>query len=183
MAVSGWLCVRPRNSFKKGRGKQLHHNKNPKTPAGFASSTLLQCVSLFHFLRQALMCVRKMHEGKLWFLVFPSTDSSLFTAGIGICISWSTKMVEIEHCRFMAMPVDVPCVNRRDHSMASSTKSWLSQEMRDCVLLCLNAVPLKPKEMCSWIWFSVSEVQGTAADEWVNAWSILGRILTFQENM
>lgn len=63
----------------------MQHNKNPKTPVGFASSTLLQCVSLF--LRQALLCVRKMHEGKLWFLVFPSTDSSLFTTGIGIYIS------------------------------------------------------------------------------------------------
>lgn len=87
MAVSGWLRVRPRNSFRKGRGKQLQHNKNPKTPVGFAGSTLLQCVSLFHFLRQALLCVWKMHEGKLWFLVSPSTENSLFTTGIGINIS------------------------------------------------------------------------------------------------
>lgn len=34
-------------------------------------------------------------------------------------------MIEIEHCIFLAMPVDVPCVNRSDHSMASSTKSLL----------------------------------------------------------
>lgn len=52
-------------------------------------------------------------------------DSSLFIAGIGISISYSIKIVEIEHCIFMAMPVDVPCVNRRDHSIASSTKSIL----------------------------------------------------------
>lgn len=103
----------------------MQHNKNPKTPVGFAGSTLLQCVSLFHFLRQALLCVWKMHEGKLWFLVFPCTDSSLYTTGIGIYISLSIKMIEIEHCIFLAMPVDVPCVNRRDHSMASSTKSLL----------------------------------------------------------
>lgn len=34
-------------------------------------------------------------------------------------------MVEIEHCIFMAMPVDVPCVNRRDQSIESTTKSVL----------------------------------------------------------
>lgn len=34
-------------------------------------------------------------------------------------------MVEIEQCIFMAVPVDVPCVSRKDHSMASSTKPVL----------------------------------------------------------
>lgn len=47
------------------------------------------------------------------------------TVGIGISTPGRIKQVESEHCMFLYMPVDVPCVNRKDCSIANVAKSIL----------------------------------------------------------
>lgn len=72
------------------------------------------------------MCVSKVYKGRcLWFLVFLSMSSSMFTTGTGISIPERIKVVKSEHCIFMFMPVDVPCISRKDHSIANITKPML----------------------------------------------------------
>lgn len=91
-------------------------------------------MAFFHFLRQALACVSKMYKGGcLWFLIFPSISSSMFTIGIGISIPERIKVIKSEHCIFMFMPVDVPCVSRED-----ITKIYAAKCLSGWKLLCFS---------------------------------------------
>lgn len=69
------------------------------------------------------MCVSKMYKGRcLWFLIFPSMSRSMFTTGLGISVLERIKVVKSEHCIVTFMPVDVPCLGRKDHSIVNVPK-------------------------------------------------------------
>lgn len=62
----------------------------------------------------------------------------MFTMGIGISIPESIKVIKSEHCIFMFMPVDVPCVSRKDHSIANITKIYAAKCLSGWKLLCFS---------------------------------------------